>query len=179
VSGRADRIYLTGFMGCGKSTLAPPLAAALGYAVVDLDAEVEGREGMTITEIFSRHGEAYFRRAERDLLGRISGRERIVAALGGGTVANRDNLALVKSTGIMIWLRTDPEVLQGRLRGKTDRPMLGVAAEDAATDAMMALLLERTPWYEEADLVVDTDGVPATLERLTSALDEYRRTQRA
>jgi shikimate kinase len=177
----AVRIYLTGFMGCGKSTIAPPLSRILGAACFDLDLEIERRAGGTISGIFSREGEGSFRELEREVLFETAAKRSVVVALGGGTIAGEENFAFVKSAGLLVYLRVDFETLFGRLRLKTDRPMLSGGDSAPPTgenlrETMNRLLAEREPFYRRADLIVEPDredpersaaAIAALLGRLT------------
>ncbi len=158
----ATRIYLTGFMGCGKSTIAPPLSRILGAACFDTDMEVERRTGGTISGIFSREGEGSFRELEREVLFETAAKRSVVVALGGGTIASEENFAFVKSAGVLVYLRVDFETLFGRLRLKADRPMLaGVdgapSTAEGLRERMNRLLADREPFYRRADLIVEPD----------------------
>ena len=94
------RIYLTGFMGSGKSTLGPRLADRLGYGFVDLDRDIERAVGSTVQTIFANQGEEAFRRLETEHLRTASYADRIVIALGGGAVTREDNLRFTKTRGV-------------------------------------------------------------------------------
>src|SRR5437773_606281 len=113
---RKNLIYLTGFMGSGKSTLAPILANTLGYSYRDIDAEIERITGRPITSIFSDQGESFFRDVERRILAEIGSTEKgCVISLGGGTIANETNLQIIKSSGILIYLKADAEQILRRV----------------------------------------------------------------
>lgn len=185
---RSDRVFLTGFMGSGKSTVAPLLAGAMGAGFHDLDAEIERRTGKSVTGIFQQDGEAYFRRVEREALFGTAGLHAVVVALGGGTIANEENFAFVKSAGLLVWLRVDDETLFSRLKSKTDRPLLAPDAgpgsgaghnDDTLRNTMRRLLAVREPFYKRADIVIDSGSdAPATIaSRIAdqvSALPENR-----
>ncbi len=131
-------------MGTGKSTVAPLLAEALGWAFVDMDALIKQREGRTIREIFEAAGEAYFRRLESDLCHELNGwRERVIAT-GGGTLVDPQNLATVAPHNLVICLDCAPDVLWQRLSAATDRPMLD---GDDARARLESLLAARQPAY--------------------------------
>ncbi len=167
---RTDRIFLTGFMGCGKSTIAPLLAGDLGLDYFDIDGEIERQTGKSVSGIFGLEGEAYFRRVERGILFGLAERSSVVVALGGGTIANEENFAFVKSAGLLVWLRVDFETLFARLKTKTDRPLLargmeGESGEEQLRESMRRLLAEREPFYRRADLVC----TPGSEEPATTA----------
>ena len=155
---RSDRVFFTGFMGCGKSTVAPLLAGDLGLGCFDIDDEIERQTGKSVSRIFGLDGEAYFRRVEREVLFGTADRRSVVVALGGGTITNEENFAFVKSAGLLVWLRVDFETLFARLRTKTDRPLLAPGSgrgsgEEKLRETMLRLLAEREPFYRRADIV--------------------------
>src|SRR5512140_1691574 len=102
---RKDRIYLTGFMGSGKSTIGPILANTIGYEFVDIDRAIEASQQMSVNAIFRQQGETGFRRIEQMMLLTYSAVPGLVIALGGGTLTDPDSLRLVLSTGIVIYLK--------------------------------------------------------------------------
>lgn len=161
-TGLPPRIYLTGFMGSGKSTVAPELAGLLGYASIDLDRAIEAAAGRSVTEIFSELGEGEFRRLEREALLATAALERVVVAAGGGAITDDAAIGLVRSGGVLVYLRVDAATLVGRLRSKGDRPLLaGQARPGGGTVELerrvVALLSEREPWYRLADIILDPD----------------------
>ena len=101
---RTDKIYLVGFMGAGKSTVARRLGQRLDWRVEDLDDLIEAREHCTIAEVFAAHGEPYFRAAEREVLRRLLPLRHAVLATGGGTYADPDNRSLINADGVAVWL---------------------------------------------------------------------------
>ncbi|MGA2622218.1 MAG: shikimate kinase [Bacteroidota bacterium] len=165
---KGNLVYLTGFMSSGKSTLAPFLAQKLGFGLIDIDREIESSAGQTVPEIFRTLGESYFRRLERAILANVSKREGYVVSLGGGTITHADNLHVVKSTGILVYLKARPEAIFQRVRLKTDRPLLdtvdGKLLTDEELDARIRhLLAEREPLYAQADITIVTDDKPVNL----------------
>ena len=158
------RIYLVGFMGSGKSTVAPLLAGLLGYGWIDVDAEVEAGSGLSVREIFARDGEAGFRRLEREALLATAARTGVVVAPGGGAVASEEAWAFVRSAGVSVWLRADMQTTLARVLGRSDRPMLagsagrpGAGGEEEVRAAAERLLRAREPFYRRSDIVVDVD----------------------
>ena len=149
LSGRS--IYLIGMMGSGKTSTGRPLAKRLGYGFVDADAVIEQVAGCAIPEIFERDGEDGFRSIESQVLNAISQRHSLVVATGGGVVTKPENWGQLHS-GIVVWLDVDRAQLIERLRDDaTQRPLLQQPDPEAALDA---LLQERRPLYDEADLTV-------------------------
>ncbi|MBI1806789.1 MAG: shikimate kinase [Ignavibacteria bacterium] len=175
-------IYLTGFMGSGKSTIAPILANTLGYAHVDVDEEIERLTGKQISDIFSELGEEYFREVEYTILRELSLKDGCVISLGGGTVTNEPNLQLVKSSGILIYLKVDSEQIIHRLKYKTDRPLLksnsGIMLDEEELRSRIIILLEkRERFYSQADITVMSDDlrVGVTVDKIVDGLRKFDR----
>lgn len=145
------RIYLTGFMGSGKSTVGRRLAERLSIPFVDLDAEIERRAGMTVREIFERHGEPVFRSMEHEALRATLELPDAVVATGGGTMVFEDNLRLIRSSGLSVWLNPPFAAIVSRIGalGKQDRPLFRDERQ------ALALYQERLPAYQRADLTLD------------------------
>lgn len=163
-------VCLTGFMGSGKSTIARLLASQLGWANVDLDKRVVEAAGLSIPEIFARQGEPEFRRLEHEQLARIvaefaeTQKPRIIS-LGGGTIMQPQNFALLRDHGaILIWLRCPVEELLQRCAQITDRPLF----RDEAS--FRRLYEERLPTYQMADYCADSDAEPARVVEQIVAL---------
>ena len=151
-------IVLVGMMGVGKSSIGRRLAARLGVPFVDADAEIEKAAGMSIADIFARHGEADFRSGEARVIARLLDGGPQVLATGGGAVMNADTRAAIKAKGVSIWLSAEFDVLMRRInKRKDDRPMLQTA-DPAAT--LRELLVAREPVYAQADLTVQSREVP-------------------
>ena len=177
---RAGRIYLTGFMGSGKTTVGPILANTIGYDFIDLDDAVESWTGLSVASIFRERGEEGFRGIERDVLRSLSLRERIVVALGGGALTDAGSLAIASTTGIVVYLHSSLEQIVSRLKRKSDRPLLladdGLPLNDRALRERIGLLLEsREPTYRRADIIVDTDGskLGLTVDAIVRKLAPY------
>jgi shikimate kinase len=151
-------IVLVGMMGVGKSSIGRRLGVRLGVPFVDADSEIEKAAGMTIADIFARHGEAAFRSGEARVIARLLEGGPQVLATGGGAVMNADTRAAIKAKGVSIWLNADVDVLMRRIsKRKSERPMLATA-DPAAT--LRQLLAERSPVYAQADLTVPSREVP-------------------
>ncbi len=154
-------IFLTGFMGSGKSTVGPLLAQALGYNYVDLDDEIESREERSIEEIFQVSGEPHFRSLEQNYLKHFIEESDTVFALGGGTVTIEGLIQDLKKSGILVYLKTDAEELVTRLQGHTHRPLLrgkdgGSLGDVELHKRIDSLLQERTVYYRQADIIIET-----------------------
>jgi shikimate kinase len=166
-------IVLVGMMGVGKSSIGRRLAARLGVPFVDADAEIEKAAGMSIADIFARHGEADFRSGEARVIARLLDGGPQVLATGGGAVMNADTRAAIKAKGVSIWLSAELDVLMRRInKRKNDRPMLQTA-DPAAT--LRELLVAREPAYAKADLTVQSREVPhdAVVSEIMTALAAF------
>ena len=118
-----QNIVLTGFMGTGKSTVGPIVAETLGWLFVDADDEIQARVGMTIPQLFEKHGEKGFRRYESDVCQALAARREQVIATGGGMLVDPANRAVMQSTGLVICLSALPEVIRERLGSFEGRPL--------------------------------------------------------
>lgn len=172
------RIYLTGFMGCGKSTLGPILANVLGYAFLDLDEVIVRDAGQTIPQLFAEEGEAGFRMRERKALERTLQHEDLVVALGGGAFVQPKNQELLLQKGCVVYLQASFDTLvQRAIHSKGNRPLLNAPdgsrlPPDAIRERVRELLALRETEYEKAHLCVPVDqGVMAeTVDRVAKAL---------
>ncbi len=151
-------IVLIGMMGVGKSSIGRRLGARLGVPFVDADSEIEKAAGMSIADIFARHGEADFRSGEARVIARLLEGGPQVLATGGGAVMNADTRAAIKAKGVSIWLNAEFDMLMRRIsKRKHERPLLQTA-DPAAT--LRALQAEREPIYAQSDLTVQSREVP-------------------
>jgi shikimate kinase len=163
-------VCLTGFMGSGKSTTARILASQLGWLNTDLDKRVTEATQLTIPEIFSRMGEPEFRRIEHEQLARVvaetaATQKPRVVSLGGGTIIQPQNLALLReAAAVLIWLQCPLEELLQRCAHITDRPLF----RDEAS--FRRLYEERLPTYELSDYRVDSQSEPARVVEQILAL---------
>ena len=147
-------IILGGFMGAGKSSTAEKIARYSELQVVEMDAMIEEREGMSIPEIFEKHGEEYFRSAEEAVCREISGRSGVVVSTGGGTLMRKSNVDLLRNNGVIVVMEASPDVTLDRLvRSGVERPLL----KDHMNRGYISWLMkQRQEAYEEAaDLCLD------------------------
>jgi shikimate kinase len=145
-------VILVGLSGAGKSAVGRETARLLDCPFRDLDDDIVRRSGMTIPELFRRHGEADFRVRERDAMERALGTPAHVVAAGGGWAAEPGNLERVLDVTFVVYLRCTPEVAAARLAATTDRPLLA----GNALEALRGQLAMRAAFYERAHAVVDT-----------------------
>ena len=149
-------VVLVGMMGAGKTSVGRRLSTRLGLDFVDADAEIEAAAGLTIPEIFARHGEAHFRDGERRVISRLLGERQRVLATGGGAYMQKATRERIAGTAVSIWLKADADVLLRRVRKRSNRPMLNTPDPE---DTLKKLIAERYPIYAEADItVISRDG---------------------
>jgi shikimate kinase len=153
----ARSIVLVGMMGAGKSTIGRRLAARLGVAFVDADAEIEKAAGMSISDIFATRGEPEFRAGEARVIARLLESGPQVLATGGGAFMNADTRTAIGAKGVSVWLKAEFDVLMRRIKRRHDRPLLKTD-DPAAT--LRDLIAARYPTYELADLTVQSREVP-------------------
>jgi shikimate kinase len=150
-------IVLVGLMGCGKSSVGRRLASRLGLGFVDADEEIERVAAKTIVEIFTDHGEAYFRDGERRVIARLLASGPQVLATGGGAFINPETRAKIRERGVSVWLRADLPVLMRRVSKRDTRPLLKSGDPEAT---MRDLMKKRYPVYAEADVTIESRDVP-------------------
>ena len=150
-----SNLVLTGFMGTGKTSLGKLLAEKLGRGFVDIDQKIEQDSGMTIPQIFEKYGEKYFRELEKNAVKEVAARKNLVIATGGGTVKDEENIRLLKESGVMVCLTTEPEEIFRRTERRGERPVLDASDEDRL-NTIKKLLAERQKFYAQADYTVDT-----------------------
>jgi shikimate kinase len=166
-------IVLIGMMGVGKSSIGRRLGARLSIPFIDADAEIEKAAGMSVADIFARHGEAAFRSGESRVIARLLDSGPQVLATGGGAVMNPETRALIKEKSVSVWLSAELDLLMRRIsKRKAERPMLQTS-DPAAT--LRELLAEREPLYAQADLTVQSREVPhdAVVAEIVGALTAF------
>lgn len=146
---KTDKLYLVGFMAAGKTSVARALGTRLGWRVEDVDELIEARERLAVSDIFARHGEAYFRRVERDIVKLLMPLRHTVVATGGGTFADPDTRVAINLDGVSIWLDAPLDVILLRLPADGRRPL---AADRTQLDRLYAA---RRMAYELAHLRLD------------------------
>lgn len=149
-------IILMGFMGCGKSTIGYKLSYKLKKCLIDTDALIEQKEGMSISQIFATKGEAYFRELEyaclKTLENELDGR---IISLGGGTPMREVNHSILKQLGTIVYLKASPETIYERTKHNNKRPLLQCEDPRARIEELLTI---RNPIYETlADVIVNVD----------------------
>ena len=160
-----NRIYLIGFMGCGKTSWGKKLAAGLGFRFIDLDHVLEAKAGMTIPEYFATHGEEAFRRLESDVLKQTDYPENVVVSTGGGLPCFFDHMDWMNYTGQTVYIHLSPKALAVRLENaKTPRPVLQGKKGDELVAFIEHKLAEREGFYAQATHIVS--GIDMSVEGL-------------
>lgn len=163
-------IYLVGLPGCGKTTIGIGLAERFSVDFLDLDTVIEFKEGLEILEIFSCHGEEYFRVLERDALLSIDNKPKVIAT-GGGAPCFFSNMDFIKENGLSVYLKISVDELFKRLHGKgaSDRPLLAGKSESELKKELKDKLEYREQFYDKADIIIEGDNL--------SVLDVYNAIQ--
>jgi len=149
------RIFLIGYMGCGKSTLGRGLASELKLTFIDLDSFLEEKYFRTIPQIFAEEGEDSFRRKERKVLEEVSAFDDVIIATGGGAPCFFDNMDLMNSSGFCIFLDVDTESLVDRLMSaKTERPLIKGKSASELSLFIENMMQKRRHFYEKARYIL-------------------------
>ena len=163
-------IILCGFMGCGKTTVGRELAALTGRPFADMDAVIEQRAGMSVSDIFRRFGEDDFRRREREACAVLAARQGVIVASGGGALTFPENAKTLSATGTIVLLEISPETALRRLEGDESRPLL---ARPDREDALQRLFDARLPMYRRA-AALRVDGEAPTRSVAQAVLSALR-----
>jgi len=165
-------LALVGMMGAGKTTVGRKLAAALHMPFVDADMEIERAAGLSIAEIFARHGEPEFRRGERSVIARLLADPPHVLATGGGAFMDPVTRAAMREKAVTVWIKAPLDVLLRRVERREHRPLL--KSGDPA-DVLTQLMETRYPVYAEADIVIESNNGPHTgaVAAVLEALKHY------
>jgi shikimate kinase len=167
-------VSLIGYRGTGKSSVAPRLAAKLGWYWIDADSELEHRAGCTIKQVFEAEGEAGFRQRERDVLQELLQRDKLILAAGGGAILNADTRRELREAGPVVWLTASVNTIAARILEDATtakrRPQLTSGGGVREIEQLLAI---REPLYREcASLEIDTEGwdVDQVVERILAYL---------
>ena len=169
-----ERIFLIGFMGAGKSTLGRALAHSMNYSFVDTDDLIVQKEGRSISNIFKIEGESYFRIQEKKAIERLCKRKKIVIATGGGMPCFLDNMTLIQSNGLSIFIELTADSLLTRLKHeKEHRPLLNEKDDEMLLSWINEKLTERNVYYHQADIILDGQcSIEALVNQIKRRLDE-------
>jgi shikimate kinase len=158
---KADKLYLVGFMGAGKTSVARALGRRIGWRVEDIDHRIEAREHQRVAEIFARHGEPYFRNVERTILHELLPQRQIIISSGGGTFVDPDNRATMLADGAVAWLDVPLERVIERVPADGRRPL---AADRIQMEQLYA---RRGAAYSQAHVRIDASRpIPEVVERI-------------
>ncbi|MGH7072655.1 MAG: shikimate kinase [Stellaceae bacterium] len=165
-------VALVGLMGAGKSSIGRRLAQELTLPFIDADIEIEEAAGQSIEEIFTRHGEVFFRDGERRVVARLLEGPPHVLAAGGGAFMDPETRRLMEDHAITIWIKADIDILLARVARRNNRPLL---KGGDPRQVLARLIAERHPIYAEAALSIDSgDGPPEEMvQRIMTLLREY------
>ena len=151
------RVFIVGYMGSGKTSFGKKLAAFLGYKHLDLDQQIVEEDGRAINQIFEEEGELYFRKLEHHRLEALSNEDNCVISTGGGAAVHQNNMALMKSKGVTVYMQTTAKALYSRLKqGTQERPILKGLDETGLYHFIEEHLKKRHPVYNEAHIKVDS-----------------------
>ena len=160
------KIFLVGMPGSGKSTLGRQLSDELSIPFVDLDEEIERREGQAIKDIFALHGEDHFRVVESELLRHFAALpESLVLSTGGGAPCFYDGMRILNDNGLTIFLKVPQEKLIKRLEESKDRPLLDKDIENKR-ERVVKMLNARLPVYSRAALIITDPDVTKVLSAI-------------
>ena len=163
------KIFLIGFMGCGKTTWGRKLAAHLGYEFIDLDHALQDKVGTTIAEYFATHGEDSFRKLESSLLKETDYPENTIVSTGGGLPCFFDNLQWMNTNGKTLYIKLSPKTLADRLENsKTVRPVLQGKKGDELVAFIAEKLAEREGYYLQATYSIS--GIDLSVEKMADTL---------
>ncbi|WP_207424082.1 shikimate kinase [Desertivirga brevis] len=168
------KIFLIGFMGCGKTTFGKKLASKLGFRFIDLDKSIEQSAGITIPEYFKEYGETAFRVKEREVLQKTTVPDNSVIATGGGAPCFFDNMEWMNEQGATVYICLTPKALATRLESATDeRPVLQGLKGEELERFIASKLEEREVFYKKASIIVE--GINISPENFIPKLEEYQR----
>jgi shikimate kinase len=152
-------VSLIGFMGSGKSTIGKILAKDLNFLFIDVDKIIEYISEMTISEIFNKYGEEYFRKLESEVIKKIYVNNNCIFACGGGVFLKKRNINVIKKNSLVIYLEISEEEAFNRLKNSNNRPLIEFGDEDSKKEKISKLLEQRRQIYEEnCDIKINTNN---------------------
>jgi len=155
-----DNIYFTGFMASGKTRIGKLLASHLKRPYIDSDTYIVERAKKSIAEIFEQDGEAKFRELEKEAIREISKKKNVVVSLGGGAITQSENVHVIRSSGILICMKAEPEILCERIGRNNSRPLMAGLEPDARLEKINTMLSAREKYYALADFSIDSNEGP-------------------
>jgi len=147
-------IVLTGFMGAGKTAVGRELSHLLGWKIIDVDEEIVKAQGTTINELFGKFGEAGFRDIETEMIKKVARNRNVIISTGGGAVLRKENMDILREHGTIVCLWASADAVYKRTSSNGERPLLRV---ENPRRRIEELLEYRRPFYEKADMVLDTE----------------------
>ena len=168
-------IVLVGLMGAGKSKIGRQISIDFDIEFIDTDTEIENIAGMSIAAIFDLYGEEKFREIEAREISKLLKGKPAVISTGGGAYMQEKTRAIINQSGLSIWLKANPETLAERISNTDSRPLL--RGKDPVK-VLQQLAKERYPLYQEAELVIDTDGLSLAkaIEKVKKTITSYTTT---
>jgi len=165
-------IYLTGYMGSGKTTAGLKLAVKMGYVFADLDVMIENKFKITISQFFSKYGELAFRKVEREMLVETFSYNNTVIATGGGTPCYTDNMDMINQHGISVYIKVPEKALfQRLLNSKKKRPLLVGKTDAEIQEYIRQQMIIREPFYLKSCL--SADGIDMDIQQLIENISTY------
>lgn len=151
-----NNIFFIGFMGVGKTTVSEYLSIILNRSKIEIDKYIEEKENMTISQIFEKHGENYFRNCETDVLNELKKKNNKIISCGGGIVLRDENIDLMKKQGKIVLLTASPQTIYERVKSSTERPILN---NNMNVEFISSLMKKREEKYlKTADIIINTDN---------------------
>lgn len=174
-----NKIFISGFMGTGKTVVGKELAKKLRFPFYDLDHEIEKKEKLTISLIFNRFGEEYFRSLEKKYLDIVASEQNFVLSLGGGAICSDQMIKKVKEYGTLVFIQTPLPVILERLKRNKKRPLLldekgELRSDEDLKEIITKLYNERLKWYKQADIIIDVQSVYHPSEIAEKVLHEIK-----
>ncbi len=175
---KGQNIFLTGFMGAGKTKVGLALSKKLGIKFLDTDDMIEEMEKRTIPEIFEEDGEGYFRDVEHDCVKKACSLSGAIVSLGGGAIVHQRNRAAISKSGISVYLSSSPETIVERVRDHDHRPLLSGLDEKGKLDKIRRMLEQREKFYRMADIIVESNDETSPGRKADQIIDRLSKKQK-